>query len=498
MENLLAFFYEFGSVSWVNFWMPLGIWTLIAAFFMVLLRAVTAHPTLHYYMRIALLLSLPIGIIIMNLTWLTPQIEPLSVFYPIVVLYTDVASIAVIPASESFTLSAMPWVGGLNFLLLIVGFVAILRHAYQHILLTRHVAILKSASDKISGLAQSVAQKCGLRKSVQVFISEQDDIPYTYGLNRPVIVLPSEHFSTEKLESILTHEIMHIRRSDFAIQWTEQFIRAVFLFHPLVHLLVRDLQKYREMSCDADVISGMYVNPRLYASLLLEFVSSRRNPALSVMISMATPTSKIKERIFNMQNYPKSPKSGRNIRLMSILSGIVLFITTAGIVACSDINRSSSEVESTVDLNTELNKGTENELGTDVFLVVERMPEPIGGMQTIYEKIRYPELARKAGIEGRVVVQFVVDEQGNVVNPEIIRGIGGGCDEAALNAIRGVQFTPGMQRGRAVKVQFQIPIVFRLNNGDSPPPPPPQSTSEIGENTSSSHDLAPPPPPINQ
>lgn len=100
----------------------------------------------------------------------------------------------------------------------------------------------------------------------------------------------------------------------------------------------------------------------------------------------------------------------------------------------------------------------------EIFVVVERMPEPRGGMQAIYDRVRYPEIARKAGIEGRVVVQFIVDEQGNVVNPIVIRGIGGGCDEAAIAAVQGVRFTPGMQRGRPVKVQFQLPIVFRLQN----------------------------------
>jgi protein TonB len=92
------------------------------------------------------------------------------------------------------------------------------------------------------------------------------------------------------------------------------------------------------------------------------------------------------------------------------------------------------------------------------------MPEPAGGMDAIYRRVKYPEIARKAGIEGRVVLQFIVDERGNVVNPIVIRGIGGGCDEAAIDAIRGVKFTPGMQRGRPVKVQFQLPIVFRLQN----------------------------------
>ncbi|MDG5768259.1 energy transducer TonB [Balneolales bacterium ANBcel1] len=98
----------------------------------------------------------------------------------------------------------------------------------------------------------------------------------------------------------------------------------------------------------------------------------------------------------------------------------------------------------------------------EIFQVVEDMPEPIGGLQAIYNNIVYPDAARRAGIEGRVIVQFVVDENGNVTNPQIIRGIGGGCDEAAIAAIQSVEWTVGRQRGRAVRVQFQLPIMFRL------------------------------------
>jgi protein TonB len=100
----------------------------------------------------------------------------------------------------------------------------------------------------------------------------------------------------------------------------------------------------------------------------------------------------------------------------------------------------------------------------EIFLVVEQDPELIGGLEGLQRSIRYPEIARKAGIEGRVFVQFVVDEKGNVIDPIVTRGIGGGCDEAALEAVRKAKFKPGKQRGRAVKVQYSLPVTFRLQN----------------------------------
>ena len=100
----------------------------------------------------------------------------------------------------------------------------------------------------------------------------------------------------------------------------------------------------------------------------------------------------------------------------------------------------------------------------DFFVVVETMPQLKGGLADLQRKVKYPEMARRAGIEGRVTVQFIVNEQGKVENPRVIRGIGGGCDEAALEAVKQASFSPGMQRGRPVRVQYSLPIVFRLQN----------------------------------
>ncbi|MGM0738742.1 MAG: TonB family protein, partial [Bacteroidota bacterium] len=102
----------------------------------------------------------------------------------------------------------------------------------------------------------------------------------------------------------------------------------------------------------------------------------------------------------------------------------------------------------------------------EVFRVIESMPEPVGGMTAIFENLSYPETARRAGIEGRVIVQFTVDEEGNIHDPEVLRGIGGGCDEAAIAAIKAVEWRVGTQRGEAVSTRFSLPITFRLDTDE--------------------------------
>jgi protein TonB len=107
-------------------------------------------------------------------------------------------------------------------------------------------------------------------------------------------------------------------------------------------------------------------------------------------------------------------------------------------------------------------KVVEEEKAPTYFVAVEEMPEPIGGIKAIQEKISYPEIAKRAGVEGKVYILAFVDENGNVTKAQVLKGIGAGCDEAARDAVLQTKFKPGKQRGTPVKVQVSIPIVFKL------------------------------------
>jgi periplasmic protein TonB len=96
------------------------------------------------------------------------------------------------------------------------------------------------------------------------------------------------------------------------------------------------------------------------------------------------------------------------------------------------------------------------------FVAVEEMPEPVGGIAGIQSRIVYPDFAIRAGVEGKVHVLAFVDETGIVTKVEILKGLGAGLDEVAMNAVKQTKFKPGKQRGKPVKVQMSIPIIFRL------------------------------------
>lgn len=96
-------------------------------------------------------------------------------------------------------------------------------------------------------------------------------------------------------------------------------------------------------------------------------------------------------------------------------------------------------------------------------MAYDEAPEPIGGFGAIQRNLEYPEIARKAGIEGRVIVNVLVDVDGSVVETKILKSLGhSGCDEAAVKAIRTVKWKPAKQRDRPVKVWVGIPVIFKL------------------------------------
>lgn len=139
------------------------------------------------------------------------------------------------------------------------------------------------------------------------------------------------------------------------------------------------------------------------------------------------------------------------------------------------------EVEDDIDINVEADENTEvqeyvapvkvdeeeSAEEAQIFMVVESMPAFPGGEPALYkylaENIKYPQMAKESGIQGRVFVTFVVERDGSVTDVRVLRGIGGGCDEEAIRVVKNMpKWTPGKQRGKSVRVQYNLPVKFTL------------------------------------
>ena len=99
-----------------------------------------------------------------------------------------------------------------------------------------------------------------------------------------------------------------------------------------------------------------------------------------------------------------------------------------------------------------------------IFQFVEQMPAPSYNTDEYLSKhLNYPDQAREAGVQGKVIIKFVVNEDGSISDVTLIRGIGAGCDEEAKRVVATLPpWKPGKQNGNPVKVYYTLPIVFKL------------------------------------
>ncbi len=114
-------------------------------------------------------------------------------------------------------------------------------------------------------------------------------------------------------------------------------------------------------------------------------------------------------------------------------------------------------------------EAVEDEDRPGVYMIVEQMPEFPGGDKSLFQFIadntKYPADAKEKGIKGRVFVNFIVEPDGSVSDIRVLRGIGGGCDEEAVRVVESMpKWKPGMQNGEVVRVSYNVPVNFRLED----------------------------------
>lgn len=554
-------------------WFPLLIWTLLSGIIWSVLRSVSAvHPQYQYHTRLALLIALPAGFIMLGIfqivesVFLSSPSDSLT-FISVVAPF----EMSVTPDNSSIFTSTAILYAGIVFFLALGVILFTIRNITQWFQLSR----LKSECAFLPPKALKNVDTTNLTiiaqtaKDIRIAFLDKEIIPVTFGIRKPIILLPNTiKQDSEKMNLVLKHELTHISQNDCLSNLLITFTQTLFWFHPFVHFLKRELIDYREIRCDSLVLSEKSVSRKKYAFLLLELLP-RPNISKELSVHMAQESSNLKKRIQMITQHTTNrpiPKRSSG----AIFASIILLTVVA--MACTDmqtqnvfdeeelnlmtdvdqtgergyhqiiifmsdeeqsdkhqskleqLNQLSPEHIHSIDvlkgknalekygdrgsegvivINTKLNPTSYNtvlqalgmekqDISTpppppthpdhseeDFYVVVEEMPELIGGLAQLQQKIKYPEEARRAGIEGRVYVQFIINEQGDVEKPRVIRGIGGGANEEALRVIREAKFQPGMQRGKPVRVQYSIPFFFSLDgsqnssNESSPPPPAP-------------------------
>ena len=439
-------------------WRPLLAWTVLALpLWAVLHWTNRLHPNAEYRLSQVLFAALPVGIVAVSVVGRLPDATRSAVLpAPSIVVLPSIEAAAVATPAPSWT-----WMHAVGLLTvgalgvgvfqmgrLLMGFVAVRR------VRRRLQATMKPS---LEAELNRLRERLGVRRPVQVCSSSDAAVPMTLGGLHPTILVPNRLVdATEDLRMTLHHELVHIRRWDDCAQLLERFVAALFAAHPLVGRLRRQIDEARERACDAAVLDDGETPAGDYARLLAAFADGSSPPRLGAL-SLSTSPSSLTTRLSAMRSSLPSFLSSR-LTLGTALVAVGLGLTL-GVVACSDsVGPSPSPEASTTAESSSSATGDDGE----VYMVAEDPPELSGGMKALQKSIQYPEMAKEAGIEGRVIVQFIVDKDGAVTNPTVTQGVHEQLNEAALEAVTQQAFSPGRQDGEPVKVQMSLPVTFRL------------------------------------
>lgn len=447
MHDILA---EIGAATTHSVWGPVGAWTVLALPLWALLeRTARLHPLAEYRLSQALLGALPVGIVAGSVVEMHPALGPSAAL--------PAAGRVVLPSIEAMaaatSMGGASWhaghaVGLLTVIAGAIGLVGLGRLLLDALAVARvRAAVKEQAAPALQSQVTGLRETLGIRRPVQAVVTPEASVPVTLGGRRPLILLPDGLTGTPKaLDMTLLHEGIHVRRWDDLAHVAERVVAALFAAHPLVGRLRRGIAEARERACDAAVLDRISASTTEYARLLAAFAGASPRAGRLGSLSLAESSSLLKARLVAMRSSASTVLSSR--RALGLTLAAVGLVLLFGMVACSDgVAPPSSDP---VDRNREV--------------PLDQSPELVGGIEALQSDVVYPEGARENGIEGRVVVEFVVDEDGQVNAPEILRGRHDALNQAALDAVTAQEFRPGRRGGAPVSMDMAIPVTFRLDS----------------------------------
>lgn len=286
---------------------------------------------------------------------------------------------------------------------------------------------------------------------------------------RQIFVCPTGH-TPEELDEILVHEQTHARQVHSLDVLAAELACTLGWFNPFVWLWKREVRQNLEYLADQSVLAGGH-DRRTYQYHLLGLAYHKAAATIYNNFNVLP----LKKRI-RMMNKQKSKSIGQLKYLLFIPVAALLAAACAGnsepktaIVMDKDGTREVVIDEQTVEQMEEMAAKQDKVAkgNPEVYDMVEQAPQFPGGPQALMkwlgENVRYPVAAQEAGVQGRVICQFVIQADGTVGETKILRGVSPELDAEALRIVKAMPaWTPGMQDGQAVNVRYTLPVTFRL------------------------------------
>src|SRR5690554_13560 len=264
-----------------------------------------------------------------------------------------------------------------------------------------------------------------------------------------MIFINSEMHSKEELEQIIIHEHTHVSEKHSLDIMLVESILLFSWWNPAVWLLKREMAMNLEYLADVGVLREG-VDSREYQYHLLRLTYHETADQIVNNFNV----SQLKQRIMMMNKTRSS-----TLKLAKYLLMLPVFFILIAV---------NSSYAGEKNQNMQEPPPVKKEVTEDIFVVVEEQPEFPGGldamMKFLADSIVYPAEAKEKGIQGRVICNFVVMNDGSISDVEIVRGVDPVIDAEAVRVLESMpNWKPGKQRGQAVNVRFTLPVVFRLN-----------------------------------
>ncbi len=278
-------------------------------------------------------------------------------------------------------------------------------------------------------------------------------------------VFLSESITSDKNRNeIIKHEMAHIQQHHSLDLIILELFIVFQWFNPVIWLYKFSLKGIHEFLADDKLLSSG-TNKLFYQTLLL-------NQLVGIQINDLTNNfnqSLIKQRFIMMTKIKSKGKAKWKYLLPVPITVLLIAFFAVNLnqnTFASEV-KEEGKVPETTNSQKDLANQKENTDGA-IFVVVEDMPKFPGGEPALYrflvDNVKYPKEAREKGIQGRVFITFIVEKDGSLTNFKVVRGIGHGCDEEAIRVAKMMpNWEPGKQRGKEVRVQFNLPIKFVLN-----------------------------------
>ena len=396
----------------------------LIAFYLVW-KLLLSRETFHRFNRVALLVIMAVALL---LPWVRLSLD---VAAPVAKQMVALEDLIVTPDGAVRAQQAPSWtVMGIVTMLYFIG-MALVASWLLHSQWNLHRLLRKGRKELLPG-------------GITLHIVPGDQAPFSYFKH---IVINEQDYQDNPRE-ILVHEQAHI---GLRHSWDVMFMGVVALFqwwNPAAWLLFRELRQVHEYEADEAVVN-QGVDVKQYQLLLI------RKSVGDQLFSMANNFNyqSLKKRI-RMMTINKSSRWGQ-LRALAVVPAIAL-----ALLAFANPTTETADELVVVAYN-------EPEVSEDVYESVEQMPQFPGGeaemMKYLAQNIQYPVNAARNNVEGRVVLQFVVEKDGRIGEVKIARTVDPELDAEALRVVKSMpNFIPGRQHGKPVAVWYTIPISFKL------------------------------------